>query len=49
MDLKNLLKKILGERWFNVVKDNTTIAQNGSYSSHVDITQLLFRIQPEKD
>lgn len=49
-EFKNYVKEIGGQRWFDVIKDNTSIAENGSYPTFIGITQHLFRvkIQPKE-
>ena len=47
-EFKTYVQQTYGDRWYEVIKDNTVVAENGSYPTFVDITQHLFRVTIQK-
>jgi hypothetical protein len=47
-EFRKYIKKNKGEKWYNVIKDNIKIAENGSFPSYIDISKVLLRIRIQK-
>lgn len=47
-EFKIYVQQTYGNHWYEVIKDNTVVAENGSYPTFVDITQHLFRVKIQK-